>query len=105
MKKMLLATVILGLICVAVEADEPVMLPKNLPEKPAVFIYVPSVNLGRTVSVLPLLSDGTWDTGVTLQVWHLQGTASPGDPNNMVIVGHRTLPTNGAPDRFITWGW
>jgi sortase A len=93
----------LGLILsftTAALADEPgsssLHLPASLPDRPATRIVIPAINADAPVVVIPA-RDGTWDMEqVTHQVAHLQGTANPGDSNNMVLAGHFTLPGGGS---------
>lgn len=98
-KKILLAAAVFVLSCsVVVMADEPVELLANLPERPAAMIRIPAIGLVRPVDVL-LFGNGTWDPRDVFRVWHLQGTASLGN-GNTVIVGHRTMPVDGSPGPF-----
>jgi sortase A len=75
----------------------------SLPDWPATRIVIPAIDVDRPVEVIPV-SNGTWDMEpITHQVAHFQGTASPGDNNNMVLGGHFTLP-DGSPGPFVELG-
>ena len=78
-------------------------LPAYLPDQPATRIVIPAIDVDRPVEVIPV-RNGTWDMEqITDQVAHLQGTANPGDSNNVVLGGHFTLP-DGSPGPFVELG-
>jgi sortase A len=72
--------------------DSSLHLPASLPDRPATRIVIPAIDVDAPVVVVPVRG-GTWDMEqVTREVAHLQGTASPGDGNNVVLGGHFALP-------------
>jgi LPXTG-site transpeptidase (sortase) family protein len=67
----------------------------TLPIRVATRLVIPSLGVDAPV-VLVQVRDGTWDISqITQEVGHLQGTASPGDPSNVVLAGHITLEQGG----------
>jgi sortase A len=78
-------------------------LPSSLPDQPAKRIVIPAINVDTPVVLTPV-RNGTWDMEqITHQVAHLQGTANPGDSNNVVLGGHYTLPDR-SPGPFAELG-
>lgn len=69
----------------------PVRKGSGLPERPATRLVIPVMNLDAPVVLAPIVS-GTWqvDHLGTDKVGHLEGTASPGDPSNVVLAAHVT---------------
>jgi LPXTG-site transpeptidase (sortase) family protein len=67
----------------------------NLPTQAATRLVIPSLGVDAPVVLIPA-RDGTWDISqITQEVGHLQGTANPGDPSNVVLAGHITLEQGG----------
>jgi LPXTG-site transpeptidase (sortase) family protein len=67
----------------------------SLPDRVATRLEIPSLGVDAPV-VLISVRGGTWDISqLTQEVGHLQGTASPGDPSNVVLAGHITLEQGG----------
>ncbi|MFB0534169.1 MAG: sortase [Anaerolineae bacterium] len=76
-------------------SQAPAGLVASLPDRPATRIVIPAIDVDAPVVVIPIRND-TWDVKqITHEVGHLQGTASPGDNNNVVMAGHITLTTGG----------
>jgi LPXTG-site transpeptidase (sortase) family protein len=76
-------------------SQAPTGLVASLPDRPATRIVIPAIDVDAPVVVIPIRND-TWDVKqITHEVGHLQGTASPGDKNNVVMAGHITLTTGG----------
>jgi sortase A len=66
-----------------------------LPEHPATRLIIPAMELDVPVVVSPIVSQ-TWKVDHLGKdfVGHLEGTASPGDPSNVVMAGHVTIAHN-----------
>lgn len=76
----------------------------SLPEQQATRLVIPSLSLDVPVLFAPIEGD-TWQIEHLDQAaGHLQGTASPGDANNVVLAGHVTLPPDGRSGPFIGLG-
>jgi LPXTG-site transpeptidase (sortase) family protein len=66
-------------------------LPARLPTRVATRLVIPSLGVDAPVVLIPARGD-VWDVSqIAQEVGHLQGTASPGDPSNVVLAGHITL--------------
>jgi sortase A len=84
----------------AAQAEEvglqpPVRGGSPLPERQATRLVIQALGLDAPVVLSPIVSQ-TWQVthlGKDL-VGHLEGTASPGDPSNVVLAGHVTLEHN-----------
>jgi LPXTG-site transpeptidase (sortase) family protein len=75
--------------------ESPIYPGSHLPEHPATRLVVPTMNLDVAVVLSPIVNQ-TWKVdhlGEDL-VGHLEGTASPGAPSNLVLAGHVTLAHN-----------
>jgi LPXTG-site transpeptidase (sortase) family protein len=76
-------------------SESPIYPGSHLPEHPATRLVVPAMNLDVGVVLSPIVNQ-TWKVdhlGEDL-VGHLEGTASPGAPSNIVLAGHVTLAHN-----------
>ena len=73
-------------------APAPVGVTISLPERPATRLVIPALGLDAPVTVAPIVGD-TWEVEHlgTDTVGHLAGTASPGDPSNVVLAAHVTV--------------
>jgi LPXTG-site transpeptidase (sortase) family protein len=75
--------------------ESPIRPNSPLPERPATRLVIPAMELDAPVVVSPIVNQ-TWkvdDLGKDF-VGHLEGTASPGDPSNVVLAGHVTIAPN-----------
>jgi sortase A len=75
--------------------ESPIRANSPLPERPATRLVIPAMELDVPVIVSPIVNQ-TWkvdDLGKDF-VGHLEGTASPGDPSNVVLAGHVTIAPN-----------
>jgi sortase A len=75
--------------------ESPIRPNSPLPERPATRLVIPAMELDVPVIVSPIVNQ-TWkvdDLGKDF-VGHLEGTASPGDPSNVVLAGHVTIAPN-----------
>jgi sortase A len=75
--------------------ESPIRANSSLPERPATRLVIPAMELDVPVIVSPIVNQ-TWkvdDLGKDF-VGHLEGTASPGDPSNVVLAGHVTIAPN-----------
>jgi len=65
------------------------------PERPATRLVIPAMQLDVPVVVSPILSR-SWQVDAlgAERVGHLEGTASPGEPGNVVLAGHVTTAPN-----------
>jgi len=60
-------------------------------------LVIPPLELDVPVVELPI-TDNSWDVSVIAhEVAHLEGTANPGEKNNMVLAGHVTLRKGAGP--------
>jgi LPXTG-site transpeptidase (sortase) family protein len=86
-----LATTLATTATVTPQPTSPVRKGSGLPARPATRIVIPVMNLDAPVVLAPIIS-GTWkvDHLGTKWVGHLEGTASPGDPSNVVLAAHVT---------------
>jgi LPXTG-site transpeptidase (sortase) family protein len=75
--------------------ESPIRPSSPLPERPATRIVIPTMDLDAPVTMSPIVNQ-TWkvDHLGTELVGHLEGTASPGDPSNVVLAGHVTVAHN-----------
>jgi len=75
--------------------QSPIRPGSPLPEHPATRLVIPAMQLDVPVIISPIVSQ-TWqvDHLGTEFVGHLEGTASPGDPSNVVLAGHVTVAHN-----------
>jgi len=66
-----------------------------LPERPATRLVIPAMNLDAPVILSPIV-DQTWKVDHLGKdfIGHLEGTASPGEPSNVVLAGHVTIASN-----------
>lgn len=70
------------------------------PEQPATRLMIPALSLDIPVFLAPIVEQ-TW--AVQHLQWaagHLEGTASPGDDNNLVLAAHMTLAPDSQPGPF-----
>ncbi|GAB4546364.1 MAG: hypothetical protein Kow0063_40750 [Anaerolineae bacterium] len=75
--------------------ESPIHPGSPLPERPATRLVIPALDLDIPVTLSPVVNQ-TWKVdhlGSDL-VGHLEGTASPGDPSNVVLAGHVTIAHN-----------
>jgi sortase A len=75
--------------------ESPIHPNSPLPERPATRLVIPAMALDIPVIIAPIVNQ-TWkvdDLGKDF-VGHLEGTASPGDPSNVVLAGHVTIAQN-----------
>lgn len=75
--------------------ESPIHPNSPLPKRPATRLVIPAMELDTPVIVSPIVNQ-TWkvdDLGKDF-VGHLEGTASPGDPSNVVLAGHVTIAPN-----------
>ncbi len=75
--------------------ESPIRPGSPLPAHPATRLVIPTMDLDIPVIVSPIVNQ-TWqveDLGKDF-VGHLEGTASPGDPSNVVLAGHVTIAQN-----------
>lgn len=75
--------------------QSPIRPNSPLPERPATRLVIPAMELDSPVIISPIVNQ-TWkvdDLGKDF-VGHLEGTASPGDPSNVVLAGHVTIAPN-----------
>ena len=75
--------------------ESPIRPSSPLPEHPATRLIIPAMDLDIQVTISPIVNQ-TWQVDHLGQdlVGHLEGTASPGDPSNVVLAGHVTLAHN-----------
>jgi len=75
--------------------ESPIRPSSPLPERPATRLVIPAMNLDIPVTISPIVNQ-TWQVDHLGQdlVGHLEGTASPGDPSNVVLAGHVTIAHN-----------
>ena len=75
--------------------ESPIRPSSPLPERPATRIVIPTMDLDAPVTLSPIVNQ-TWkvDHLGTDLVGHLEGTASPGAPSNVVLAGHVTVAHN-----------
>jgi len=75
--------------------ESPIRPSSPLPERPATRLVIPAMNLDIPVTISPIKNQ-TWQVDHLGQDWvgHLEGTASPGDPSNVVLAGHVTIAHN-----------
>jgi sortase A len=72
--------------------ESPIHPDSPLPERPATRLVIPAMDLDIPVTIAPIVNQ-TWQVDHLGQDWvgHLEGTASPGDPSNVVLAGHVTI--------------
>jgi len=64
---------------------------------PPTRVVIPALGIDAPVVEVPI-TNKTWDlSGLTYEIAHLGGTASPGQKNNMVFAGHVTLKRGAGP--------
>ncbi len=75
--------------------ESPIRPSSPLPERPATRLVIPALDLDIPVTISPITNQ-TWQVDHLGQdlVGHLEGTASPGDPSNVVLAGHVTVAHN-----------
>ncbi len=75
--------------------ESPIRPSSPLPERPATRLVIPALELDIPVTISPIANQ-TWQVDHLGQdlVGHLEGTASPGDPSNVVLAGHVTIAHN-----------
>ena len=75
--------------------ESPIRPGSSLPERPATRLVIPAMGLDVPVILSPIVNQ-TWKVDHLGKdfVGHLEGTASPGDPSNVVLAGHVTLAHN-----------
>jgi LPXTG-site transpeptidase (sortase) family protein len=75
--------------------DSPIRPGSHLPERPATRLVIPAMELDAPVILSPIVNQ-TWKVDHLGQefVGHLEGTASPGSPSNVVLAGHVTIAHN-----------
>ncbi|MEJ2558609.1 MAG: sortase [Anaerolineae bacterium] len=75
--------------------ESPIRPNSTLPERPATRLVIPAMELDVPVIVSPIVNQ-TWKVDELGKdfVGHLEGTASPGDPSNVVLAGHVTIASN-----------
>ena len=73
----------------------PIRSDSPLPERQATRLVIEALELDVPVVLSPIVSQ-TWQVSHLGKdfVGHLEGTASPGDPSNVVLAGHVTLEHN-----------
>ncbi|MFQ5613665.1 MAG: sortase [Anaerolineae bacterium] len=83
----------------AIDAS-PVYAGSPYPQRPATRVVIPALNLDSSVIMSPI-ENQTWKVDHLDQaLGHLEGTASPGEANNVVLAGHVTLAPDGRPGPF-----
>ncbi|MBN1120498.1 MAG: sortase [Anaerolineae bacterium] len=97
----------LGLLLVGAVYLWQLFRPKSMAEVPAQSIAEPAEALAETHIIIPHLAIDTtlieapfvarqWDISrLKEEVAHLEGTAYPGEPGNIVLAGHVTIPNAG----------
>jgi sortase A len=75
--------------------ESPIRSGSALPERQATRLVIQALGLDVPVVLSPIVSQ-TWQVSQLGKdfVGHLEGTASPGDPSNVVLAGHVTLEHN-----------
>lgn len=75
--------------------ESPIRPSSPFPEHPATRLVIPAMDLDIPVTISPIVNQ-TWQVDHLGQDWvgHLEGTASPGEPSNMVLAGHVTIAHN-----------
>jgi sortase A len=75
--------------------ESPIRAGSALPERQATRLVIQALGLDVPVVLSPIVSQ-TWQVSQLGKdfVGHLEGTASPGDPSNVVLAGHVTLEHN-----------
>ncbi len=75
--------------------ESPIRPGSSLPERPATRLVIPAIDLDIPVVMSPI-ENQTWKVDHLGKefVGHLEGTASPGDPSNVVLAGHVTIAHN-----------
>jgi LPXTG-site transpeptidase (sortase) family protein len=75
--------------------ESPIRPGSPLPERPTTRLVIPAMELDVPVIISPIVSQ-TWKVDHLGKdfVGHLEGTASPGDPSNVVLAGHVTIAHN-----------
>ena len=75
--------------------ESPIQGGSALPERQATRLVIQALELDVPVVLSPIVSR-TWQVSQLGKnfVGHLEGTASPGDPSNVVLAGHVTLEHN-----------
>jgi LPXTG-site transpeptidase (sortase) family protein len=75
--------------------ESPIRSGSALPERQATRLVIQTLGLDAPVVLSPIVSQ-TWQVSQLGKdfVGHLEGTASPGDPSNVVLAGHVTLEHN-----------
>jgi len=75
--------------------ESPIRPGSPLPERPATRLVIPAMGLDIPVIISPI-ENQTWKVDHLGKdyVGHLEGTASPGDPSNVVLAGHVTIAHN-----------
>ena len=75
--------------------EAPIRAGSALPERQATRLVIQALGLDVPVVLSPIISQ-TWKVNHLGKdfVGHLEGTASPGDPSNIVLAGHVTLEHN-----------
>jgi LPXTG-site transpeptidase (sortase) family protein len=75
--------------------ESPIRAGSALPERQATRLVIQALGLDVPVVLSPIVSQ-TWQVSQLGKdfVGHLEGTASPGDPSNVVLAGHVTLAHN-----------
>jgi LPXTG-site transpeptidase (sortase) family protein len=78
-----------------VVVESPIRPGSPLPERPATRLVIPVMEVDVPVVLAPIVNQ-TWqvDHLGTEFVGHLEGTASPGEPSNLVLAGHVTVAHN-----------
>jgi LPXTG-site transpeptidase (sortase) family protein len=79
----------------AADLASPIRAGSPLPERQATRLVIQALGLDVPVVLSPIVSQ-TWQVSHLGKdfVGHLEGTASPGDPSNVVLAGHVTLAHN-----------
>lgn len=75
--------------------ESPIRPSSPFPERAATRLVIPAMDLDVPVILSPIVNQ-TWkvDHLGTDFVGHMEGTASPGDPSNVVLAGHVTIAHN-----------
>lgn len=64
---------------------------------PATRLVIPTLGIDAPVVEVPI-TNRTWNVyALTYEIAHLEGTANPGEKNNMVLAGHVTLKRGAGP--------
>lgn len=75
--------------------SSPIRSGSPLPERPVTRLVIPAMGLDIPVTISPIVNQ-TWRVDHLGKdfVGHLEGTASPGSPSNVVLAGHVTIAHN-----------